>query len=85
MANIRKYKNTDEAKQARREQRARYIETNLVEIKAKLPKEYKPKLEYIAQRMNTSKAQVLKTLIDIKYNELIEAESQQPSPEESDT
>ncbi|WP_143406973.1 hypothetical protein [Faecalibacterium sp. An121] len=85
MANIRKYKNTDEAKQAQREQRARYIETNLVEIKAKLPKEYKPKLEYIAQRMNTSKAQVLKTLIDIKYNELIEAESQQPSPEESDT
>lgn len=85
MANIRKYKDTEEAKQAQREQRARYIETNLVEIKAKLPKEYKPKLEYIAQRMNTSKAQVLKTLLDIKYNELKAAEPQQQSPEESNS
>lgn len=74
MANTRKYKNAEEAKQAQREQRARYIEKNLTEIKAKLPKEYKGKLEYIAQRMNTSKAQVLKMCIDRLYSEMQENE-----------
>lgn len=74
MANTRKYKNAEEAKQAQREQRARYIAKNLTEIKAKLPKEYGPKLEYIAQRMNTSKAGVLKMCIDRLYSEMQENE-----------
>lgn len=74
MANTRKYKNAEGAKQAQREQRARYIEKNLTEIKARLPKEYGPKLEYIAQRMNTSKAQVLKMCIDRLYSEMQEGE-----------
>lgn len=85
MANIRKYKDTDEARQAQNEQKKRYLDEKTDLIKANLPKGYKDKLEYIAQRMNTSKAQVLKTLLDIKYNELKAAEPQQQNPEESNS
>ena len=70
MANIRKYKNADERKKAQREQRARYIDEKLVRIETKLPKEYGPKIEYITQKMNISRAQFLKNCIDTVYNEL---------------
>lgn len=85
MANIRKYKDTEEAKQAQREQRARYIEKNLIRIEVKIPKEYGPKLEYITKKLNISRAQFIKNCIDTTYSELKEKESQQPNPEESDT
>lgn len=74
MANIRKYKNTEERKQAQREQRARYIGEKLIRIETKLPKEYGPKIEYITQKMNISRAQFLKNCIDTAYNELRENE-----------
>ena len=74
MANIRKYKNSEERRQAQREQRARYIDEKLVRIETKLPKEYGPKIEYITQKMNISRAQFLKNCIDTVYNELRENE-----------
>lgn len=72
MANIRKYKDTIEARQAHNLQKQRYINEKMDVIKANLPKGYKEKLEYIAQRMNTSKAQVLKMCIDRLYSEMQE-------------
>ena len=74
MANIRKYKNSEERKQAQREQRARYIDEKLVRIETKLPKEYGQKIEYITEKMNISRAQFLKNCIDTVYNELRENE-----------
>lgn len=85
MANIRKYKDTEEAKQAQREQRSRYIEKNLIRIEVKIPKEYGPKLEYITKKMNISRAQFIKMCIDATYSELKEKELQQPSSEESNS
>lgn len=70
MANVRKYKNAQEAKEARNAQIQRYKAEKTREIRANLPPEYAEKLNICAERMNTSKAQVLKMCIDTLYNEL---------------
>lgn len=85
MARPKIYKDEQEAYRAKLDSNARYIEQNLIKIQVRLPKEYGPKLENISKELNTSKAQVLKMLIDAKYNELFGDEPQQSSPEESDT
>lgn len=74
MARPKIYKDAESKRQAQRDNSKRYIEKNLIKIEARLPKEYGPKLEYIAQRMNTSKAQVLKMCIDRLYLEMQENE-----------
>lgn len=68
----RKYKDTQEAYKAKLANIQRYNAENYTRIRADLPHEYAEKLEYIAQRMNTSKAQVLKMCIDRLYSEMQE-------------
>lgn len=85
MARPKIYKDEQEAYRAKLDSNARYIEQNLIKIQVRLPKEYGPKLESISKELNTSKTQVLKMLIDTKYNELFGAEPQQQSPEESNS
>lgn len=70
MARLRKYKNAQEAKEARNAQIQRYKSEKTREIRANLPPEYAEKLNICAERMNTSKAQVLRMCIDTLYNEL---------------
>ena len=65
-----KYKNADERKEARNAQIQRYKAEKTKEIRANLPPVYAEKLEYIAQRMNTSKAGVLKMLIEREFERL---------------
>lgn len=65
-----KYKNADERKEARNAQIQRYKAEKTKEIRANLPPVYAEKLEYIAQRLNTSKAGVLKTLIEREFERL---------------
>ena len=65
-----KYKNADERKEARNAQIQRYKAEKTKEIRANLPPVYAEKLEYIAQRMNTSKAGVLKMLIEREFEKL---------------
>lgn len=65
-----KYKDTQEAYKARLIQNARYKAEKTKEIRANLPPVYAEKLEYIAQRLNTSKAGVLKTLIEREFERL---------------
>ena len=72
MGRPRIYKNATEARQAENARKARYKVEKQDSIQAFLPKGYKEKLEYIAQRMNTSKAQVLKMCIDKLYSEMQE-------------
>lgn len=69
-----KYKNADERKEARNAQIQRYKAEKTKEIRANLPPVYAEKLEYIAQRLNTSKAGVLKMCIDRLYMEMQENE-----------
>ena len=69
-----KYKNADERKEARNAQIQRYKAEKTKEIRANLPPVYAERLEYIAQRMNTSKAGVLKMCIDRLYSEMQEGE-----------
>ena len=64
------YKNAEERKQAHNAQIQRYKAEKTREIRANLPPVYAEKLEYIAQRMNTSKAGVLKTLIEREFERL---------------
>lgn len=86
MANIRKYKNTEEARQAHNAQKQRYLDENTDLIRTRLPKGYKEKLEYITKEMNISRAQYIKNCIDTTYNELVGKGSlQQSNPEEFDT
>lgn len=70
MANVRKYKNAQEAKEARNAQIQRYKAEKTVNIQANLPPEYAEKLNICAEKMNISKAQVLRMCIDTLYNEL---------------
>ena len=70
MGRPRIYKDAVEARQAENARKARYKVEKQDSIQAFLPKGYKEKLEYIAQRMNTSKAQVLKTLIEREFEKL---------------
>lgn len=74
MANIRKYKNTEEKRVADNARKYRYNVENYTEIRARMPKEYNEKIEYITQKMNISRAQFLKNCIDTAYNELRENE-----------
>lgn len=74
MGRPRIYKDAAEARQAETARKARYNAENNKEIRAFLPKIYAEKLEYIAQRMNTSKAGVLKMCIDRLYSEMQENE-----------
>lgn len=67
-----KYKNTQEAYKAKLANNKRYKVEKTVNIQANLPPVYAEKLEYIAQRMNASKAQVLKMCIDRLYSEIQE-------------
>lgn len=67
-----KYKDTQEAYKARLANNQRYKAKKTVNIQANLPPVYAEKLEYIAQRMNTSKAGVLKMCIDRLYLEMQE-------------
>lgn len=85
MARPRKYKDTEEAYKAQLERNKRYNDEKTYLMGLRLPKEYKPKLEYISKEMNISQAAVIKMCIDRLYSELKEKEPQQPSPEESDT
>lgn len=64
------YKNAIEAKAAETARKARYNAENNVQIRVWTPKIYAEKLEYIAQRMNTSKAGVLKMLIEREFEKL---------------
>lgn len=64
------YKDATEARQAETARKARYNAENNKEIRAFLPKIYAEKLEYIAQRLNTSKAGVVKTLIEREFERL---------------
>ena len=70
MGRPRIYKDATEARQAENARKARYNAENNKEIRAFLPKIYAEKLEYIAQRMNTSKAGVLKMLIEREFEKL---------------
>lgn len=74
MGRPKKYENTTEARQAETARKARYNAENNVQIRVWTPKIYAEKLEYIAQRMNTSKAGVLKMCIDRLYSEMQEDE-----------
>ena len=70
MGRPKKYENTTEARQAETARKARYNAENNVQIRVWTPKIYAEKLEYIAQRMNTSKAGVLKMLIEREFERL---------------
>lgn len=70
MGRPRIYKDAAEARQAETARKARYNAENNKEIRAFLPKIYGEKLEYIAQRLNTSKAGVLKMLIEREFEKL---------------
>lgn len=74
MARPKLYKDKEDAYKAQLARNRRYIDQKTDEIRANLPKGYKEKLEYIAQRMNTSKAGVLKMCIDRLYSEMQEGE-----------
>lgn len=71
MANIRKYKDTETKRLADNARKYRYNVENYTEIRARLPKEYNDKIEYITKEMNISRAQYIKNCIDATYNELI--------------
>lgn len=71
MARPKIYKDSEAKRQAQRANSKRYIEKNLAEIRAKLPKEYTDKIEYITKELNISRAQYIKNYIDTTYNELI--------------
>ena len=49
---------------------ARYIAEKTDEIRARLPRGYGEKLNKIAEKQGTSKAQAIKNAIDALYNEL---------------
>lgn len=49
---------------------ARYIAEKTDEIRARLPRGYGEKLNKIAEKQGTSKAQVLKNAIDMIYSEM---------------
>lgn len=49
---------------------ARYIAEKTDEIRARLPRGYGEKLNKIAEKAGTSKAQVLKNAIDMIYSEM---------------
>lgn len=49
---------------------ARYIAEKTDEIRARLPRGYGDKLNKIAEKAGTSKAQVLKKCIDMLYSEM---------------
>lgn len=66
----RKYKDTQEAYKAKLANIQRYNAENYTRIRADLPPVYAEKLEYIAQRLNTSKAGVLKMLIEREFERL---------------
>ena len=70
MGRPRIYKDATEARQAENARKARYKVEKQDSIQAFLPKGYKEKLEYIAQRLNTSKAGVLKMLIEREFERL---------------
>ena len=70
MSRPKKYENAIEARQAETARKARYNAENNVQIRVWTPKIYGEKLEYIAQRLNTSKAGVLKTLIEREFERL---------------
>ena len=70
MGRPRIYKDAAEARQAETARKARYNAENNVQIRVWTPKIYAEKLEYIAQRLNTSKAGVLKTLIEREFERL---------------
>ena len=70
MARPKLYKDKEDAYKAQLARNRRYIDQKTDEIRANLPKGYKEKLEYIAQRLNTSKAGVLKTLIEREFERL---------------
>lgn len=70
MARPRMYKDAQEAKEAENARKARYKAEKTVNIQANLPKTYAEKLNICAEKMNISKAQVLKMCIDTLYNEL---------------
>lgn len=53
---------------ARKAATARYIKTKTVSIQAYLPPIYREKLNKIAEKQGTSKAQVLKNMIDTTYS-----------------
>lgn len=74
MANIRKYKDTEEKRLADNARKYRYNVENYTEIRARMPKEYNEKIEYISKEMNISKAQALRNCIDTLYNALRENE-----------
>lgn len=80
MARPRIYKDAQEAKQAENARKARYKTENSESIQAWLPKGYKEKLNICAERMNISKAQVLKMCIDTLYNELESKEGKKAKP-----
>lgn len=52
---------------ARKAANARYIKEKTVSIQAYLPPIYREKLNKIAEKQGTSKAQVLKNMIDTMY------------------
>ena len=70
MGRPRIYKDATEARQAENARKARYKVEKQDSIQAFLPKGYKEKLVYIAQRMNPSKARVLKMLIEREFEKL---------------
>lgn len=70
MSRPKKYENAIEARQAETARKARYNAENNVQIRVWTPKIYAEKLEYIAQKMNTSKAGVLKMLIEREFERL---------------
>lgn len=74
MGRPRIYKDAAEARQAENARKRRYNDENNVQIRVWTPKIYAEKLEYIAQRLNTSKAGVLKMCIDRLYSEMQEGE-----------
>lgn len=55
---------------ARKRANERYIAEKTDTIKAALPRGYGEKLNKIAKKAGTSKAQVLKNCIDMLYNEM---------------
>lgn len=70
MGRPRIYKDAAEARQAENARKRRYNDENNVQIRVWTPKIYAEKLEYIAQRLNTSKAGVLKMLIEREFERL---------------
>lgn len=70
MGRPRIYKDAAEARQAETARKRRYNDENNIQIRVWTPKIYAEKLEYIAQRLNTSKAGVLKMLIEREFEKL---------------